>query len=152
MIRSFFRDGPPRAAPALEQPAGPAPGLEPVRRVRVLLVDGLGAETARTLPAHNGVCRGGTDLAVDVGFPTVSLPVQAVLWTGRTQQQLGLLYRIAPLATPPPQAVPVRRSRALAIAEDQAFIARSFGFENPGGTGRLGGFCPPGPRAGGRTG
>ena len=129
LIRAFFRNGPPLAGPALDQPTAAADGLEPVARVRVLLVDGLGAEASRALPVHERLCQGGTDLAVDVGFPTVSLPVQAVLWTGRTQQQLGLLYRIAPLPTPPPQAVPVRVPRALAVAEDQPFIARSFGFE-----------------------
>jgi Type I phosphodiesterase / nucleotide pyrophosphatase len=129
LIRTFFRLGPPLAGPALEQPTGAADGLEPVARVRVLLVDGLGAEASRALPAHERLCQAGTDFDLDVGFPTVSLPVQAVLWTGRTQQQLGLLYRIAPLATPPPQAVAVRVSRGLAVAEDQPFIARSFGFE-----------------------
>jgi hypothetical protein len=129
LIRTFFRDGPPGPAPALDQPAGPAAGLDRVARVRVLLVDGLGAPAARALPLHNDLCRRGTDIAVDVGFPTVSLAVQAVLWTGRTQQQLGLLYRIVPLAAPPPDAIPARLPGGLALAEDQPFIAGSFGFE-----------------------
>jgi hypothetical protein len=127
-IRTFFRVGPPGAAPALVQPAAGVAGLSPVSRVRVLLIDGLDAWTARGLPALDGLCRAGLDLAVDVGFPTVSLPVQAALWTGRSQQQSGLLYRIAALPTPPPDAVAVAVQGSVAVSEDQPFIARSFGF------------------------
>ena len=45
------------------------------------------AERMPTLSRH---CATGIDTAVDVGFPTVSLPVQHALWTGRTQQQSGV--------------------------------------------------------------
>jgi hypothetical protein len=128
-IQTWFRDGAPGPAPALAQPAAASEGLAPAARVRVLLVDGLDAATARALPALDGLCRAGVDLDVDVGFPTVSLPVQSVLWTGRTQQQSGWLYRIGPLLMPPPDAVAVRVPASVAVAEDQPFIARSFGFE-----------------------
>jgi hypothetical protein len=125
-IRGFFSDGRPGAPPSLAQ--SPSVGVTSVGRVRILLIDGLDAAAARELPALDGLCRAGLDLRVDVGFPTVSLPVQSVLWTGRTQQQSGLLYRIAPLPTPPPDAVPLRVPGSVAVSEDQAFIARSFGF------------------------
>jgi hypothetical protein len=128
-IQTWFRDGPPGPAPALSQPTGGTGGLAPVERVRVLLVDGLDRATAAALPALDSLCRAGTDLLVDVGFPTVSLPVQSVLWTGWTQQQSGLLYRIAPLTLPPPDAVAVRVPGSVAVVEDQPFIAGSFGFE-----------------------
>ncbi len=138
-IRAFFRDAPAGAPPPVAQPAAgqataaqPLPaaaGLPPAPRTRVLLIDGLDADTARNLPALNHLCRDGLDLTVDVGFPTVSLPVQSVLWTGRTQHQSGLLYRIAPLATPPPGALPHRLPGSRAASEDQPFIARSFGFQ-----------------------
>jgi hypothetical protein len=132
-IRSWFRDAPPGPAPVLAQPGvAEAGGLSPVGQVRVMLLDGLDATTGRTLRALNGLCDAGLDLTVDVGFPTVSLPVQSVLWTGLTQQQSGLLYRIAPLPTPPPEAVTRLVPGSVAVSEDQPFIARSFGFRVEG--------------------
>jgi hypothetical protein len=133
-IQTWFRDGPPAAAPVLSGERAAVGGLAPAERVRVLLIDGLDRNTAGTLPTLDGLCRAGTDLEVDVGFPTVSLPVQSVLWTGRTQQQTGLLYRIAPLALPPPDAVAVQVPGSVAVAEDHPFIAGSFGFEVRSGT------------------
>ncbi len=134
-IQTWFRDGTPGPAPALAQPGARVEGLRPAARVRVMLIDGLDAATARELPVLDGLCRAGTDLAVDVGFPTVSLPVQAVLWTGRTQQQSGWLYRIAPLVMPPPDAVALRVPGSTAVAEEQPFIAGSFGFDVRAGGG-----------------
>jgi hypothetical protein len=139
LIQTWFRDARPADAPTLAQPSdvasvSAAPSgpdgnqLRPVPHVRVLLLDGLSASTAAGLPVLSRFCGAGADLAVDVGFPTVSLPVQAVLWTGLTQQQLGLLYRIKPLPQAPATAAPARAPGSAAVAEDQAFIAGSFGF------------------------
>src|SRR4051812_19683520 len=52
-------------------------GLPPAVRTRVVLVDGLSAGVATTLPGLAGLCKRGLALAIDVGFPTVSLPVEA---------------------------------------------------------------------------
>jgi hypothetical protein len=129
-IRSWFRDAPPGPPPVLSQPVpGQGAGLSPVGQVRVVLLDGLSYDYAGLLIGLNMFCAGGLDLTVDVGFPTVSLPVQSVLWTGLTQQQSGLVYRIAPLPTPPPGTVTRSVPGSLAVSEDQLFIARSFGFE-----------------------
>ncbi|HEY0712901.1 MAG TPA: alkaline phosphatase family protein [Polyangia bacterium] len=132
-IATWFRDAAPATAPSLPQPPAAYPGTStgPAPSplfLRVLLVDGLGHAPAKSLPAFSRFCAGGLDLAVDVGFPTVSLPVQAVLWTGRTQAQLGLLYRLKALAQPPAGALPARLSDSVAIAEEQSHIAGSFGF------------------------
>jgi hypothetical protein len=127
-IRTWFADGAPGPAPLLTTAAKSAPGLSPVERVRVLLVDGLTAATARQLAGMNGLCQAGLDLVVDVGFPTVSLPVQAVLWTGKTQQQSGILYRIPALPNPPEGAAPVLLSGSRAVLESDPHIAGSFGF------------------------
>ena len=62
-------------------------GLKPAEHVRVILLDGLSSAVAGALPSLSGICASGQDLRVDVGFPTVSLPVQHALWTGLTQQQ-----------------------------------------------------------------
>ncbi len=127
-VRSWFRDGPPGAAPSLGASGRPpllgaAPGP-----VRVVLVDGLSEAVARTLPHLAALCDRGIDLRIDVGFPTVSLPVQHVLWTGRTQQQSGVWYRIAPLDEPPAGALPARVPGSVAVAESHLGIAGSFGF------------------------
>jgi hypothetical protein len=105
-----------------------APGLPPAARVRVVVLDGLDAGTASGLPALSGVCAAGQELRVDVGFPTVSLPVQAALWTGLTQQQSGLQYRSARLATPPAGAIPAQVADSVALAESHPEIVASFGF------------------------
>ncbi|MCA9656909.1 MAG: alkaline phosphatase family protein [Myxococcales bacterium] len=126
-IRSFFADGEVRVAGA---PRGSATDAEiaPVERLRVVLIDGLGAAHAEALPNLSERCAEGVELRVDVGFPTVSLPVQHVLWTGRTQQESGILYRIPALAEPPVDALP-RFVSARAVAESHPAIVHSFGFD-----------------------
>jgi hypothetical protein len=126
-IRAFFPDGAPGEAPALAQPTDVAPGLPAIERVRVVLIDGLGEASARALPTFGSLCEAGLDLRVDVGFPTVSLPVQHALWTGRTQQQSGVLYHIGRLPQPPDGALPSRIG-SLAVVESHEEIAGSFGF------------------------
>ncbi|RMG97506.1 MAG: hypothetical protein D6705_08615 [Deltaproteobacteria bacterium] len=128
-VQSWFEDGPGGPAPAL-----PTPTAEPLLApwdgpVRVVVLDGLREATARTLPNLDALCRRGIDLRVDVGFPTVSLPVQHVLWTGKTQQQTGIWYRIAPLDHPPPGGLPGQVPGSVAVAESHLGIAGSFGFE-----------------------
>jgi hypothetical protein len=126
-IATWFRDGRPQPALTLPQP-GAGGAAAPAAQTRVLLIDGLDRATAAGLPAFSRLCARGQELVVDVGFPTVSLPVQAVLWTGRTQQQSGLLYRLKALPQPPADSLPARVPGSVAVAEDQAFIAGSFGF------------------------
>jgi len=129
-------DAPPGDAPELPQRLLALPGerddsgLPPAPRVRVVLVDGAGAETARAMPAWNALCGRGLDLAVDVGFPTVSLPVQIALWSGRTQQQTGVLFHTGrALATPlDAAAIPAQVPGSLAVAEEHPEIVRSLGF------------------------
>nr|WP_276599827.1 alkaline phosphatase family protein [Nannocystis sp. SCPEA4] len=105
-----------------------SPGLSEAKHVRVVLLDGLGAAAASGLPALSEVCAAGQELRVDVGFPTVSLPVQAALWTGRTQQQSGLQYRATQLEAPPAGASPAQVADSVALAESHPEIVRSFGF------------------------
>jgi hypothetical protein len=102
--------------------------MPPADRLRVVLIDGLGAAHAKGLPNLSERCAEGVELRVDVGFPTVSLPVQHVLWTGRTQQESGILYRIPALAEPPVDALP-RFVSARAVAESHPAIVHSFGFD-----------------------
>ncbi len=113
-------------------PAPPWPpvagrGLAPAPRLRVILVNGLGLAPARRLEALNALCASGIDLVVNAGFPTVSLPVQRVLWTGQTQQQsgvrLGNQRRVVP-----PGAIPARVPGSVAVVESHPQIAGSFGF------------------------
>lgn len=127
-IRSFFVDGAPRAIEG--EGAGPPAGepLPASERVRVVLLDGLGREEADAVPALDELCAGGWDLEVDVGFPTVSLPVQHVLWTSLTQAQSGILYRIAGLGEAPAAALPRRTPGSVAVAEAHPEIIHSFGF------------------------
>jgi hypothetical protein len=105
------------------------PGLPEVRRVRVVLVDGLAADTAHTLPTYAALCKRGIDLTVDVGFPTVSLPVEVALWTGLTQQQTGIVFRSdRPIDPPLAHSIPAQVPGSRAIAENHGYIARSLGF------------------------
>jgi Type I phosphodiesterase / nucleotide pyrophosphatase len=130
-IQSFFERGPGGAdPPALAlPPAGSAgAGLAPAELVRVALLDGVDRAMARRLPHYDSVCRRGLDLAVDVGFPTVSLPVQSVLWTGLTQQQSGIEFVQARIDPPPDGSLPAREPSSAAIAESHPFISQSFGF------------------------
>jgi len=129
LIRAIFRDGRPRAAAPLSPATGTgvAP-LSPAPRLRVVLLDGLGAPAARALPALSALCARGLDLEVDVGFPTVSLPVQAVLWTGRTQQQSGIRFHTTRMPLPPAGALPQLVPGSRGVAEAHAEIVNSFGF------------------------
>jgi hypothetical protein len=96
--------------------------------VRVALLDGVSRSTALGLPHYDEVCKSGLELAVDVGFPTVSLPVQSVLWTGLTQQQSGIEFVQARIDPPPVGSLPPREPSSAAIAESHQFISQSFGF------------------------
>lgn len=111
-------------------PGGTGPGLTPAPRTRVVLIDGLSAEIANTLPAWQSVCARGTRLRVDVGFPTVSLPVETALWTGLTQQQTGVVFRADRPIVPPLDArgIPAQVPDSIAIAESHGWIVRSLGF------------------------
>src|SRR5688572_16920674 len=91
-------DAAPAAAPRFPRVEGA--GLAPAPHVRVVLVDGAGRDTARNMAAWNAVCARGLDLALDVGFPTVSLPVQLALWSGRSQQQIGVLFHSGKVVKP----------------------------------------------------
>lgn len=128
-VLSFFIDGAPGAAPVLAPAGADAPALPPSERVRVVLLDGLSAEHADRMPGLGALCREGLDLRVDTGFPTVSLPVQHALWTGRTQQESGVWYRIPRLPEPPADALPRRVPGSVGVAESHADIVGSFGFE-----------------------
>ncbi|MCB9567211.1 MAG: alkaline phosphatase family protein [Myxococcales bacterium] len=145
-IRAFFGDG---SVTVAGGPRGPRSdgGLGPAPRVRVVLIDGLGRSRALGRPAFDRLCAAGRELRVDVGFPTVSLPVQHVLWTGRTQQESGVLYRIPALAEPPVDALPAFvESRA--IAESHPAIVHSFGFAAAEPPLAVGDALPEGWRAG----
>ena len=115
---------------------GDGAGLSPAARVRVVLIDGLSARVAHDLPAWSAVCKRGLDLRVDVGFPTVSLPVEAALWTGLTQQQTGIVYRSdVPIVPPLADSIPAKLADSIAVAENHGYIVRSLGFhqvEPPG--------------------
>lgn len=128
-MRSFFVDGVGGGAAALPAPPGhQAPGLDRAARVRIVILDGLGRDTAATLPALSALCGRGLELIVDSGFPTVSLPVQHVLFTGLTQQQSGVAYRIEGLVPPLADSIPAQIPRSTAVVESHLEIARSFGF------------------------
>jgi hypothetical protein len=120
------RDGP--VSSDLSLPPSSGAGLARAGRVRVVLLDGLVASAAAGLPALSEVCAAGQELVIDVGFPTVSLPVQAVLWSGRTQQQTGLFYRAKQLDAPLAGSLAGQVEGSVAVAESHAFIVRSFGF------------------------
>src|SRR5688500_11053710 len=108
---------------------GDGPGMTPAPRVRVILIDGLAESTAKTLPTWTALCKQGLALRVDVGFPTVSLPVQTALWTGLTQQQTGIVFRSdRPLVPPIANSIPAQVPGSLAVAESHGYIIRSIGF------------------------
>ena len=112
-------------------PVGDGPGLPPASRVRVILIDGLSADVAATLPTWTEQCKRGVTLTVDVGFPTVSLPVEVALWTGLTQQQTGIVGRSDRPLDPPldRRGIPAQVPGSHAIAENHGYIVRSLGFE-----------------------
>jgi hypothetical protein len=95
--------------------------------VRVVLLDGLSAADAPRLPAFQAMCAAGTVLTVDVGFPTKSLPVQRVLWSGLTAQQQGDRADNLP-RPPPPSSIPLALPGAIAVVESHPEIARDAGF------------------------
>ncbi len=106
------------------------PGLAPTARTRVLLIDGLAADVAATLPAWTETCARGVAVTVDVGFPTVSLPVEVALWSGLTQQQTGVVgHQGRPLVPPlDRRAIPAQVAGSRALAENHGYIVRSLGF------------------------
>ncbi len=110
--------------PAL--PGGTGPGLTRTPRTRVVLIDGLATETAVQLPTWKVLCFAGTTLDIDVGFPTVSLPVEVALWTGLTQQQTGVVANRA--FDPPIKGIPSQVPGSIAIAENHGYIVRALGF------------------------
>ena len=126
-IASFFAHGPEGRAPALARPDVEPTALPPAARTRVALLDGVGLETARRLPAYSAACARGLDLIVDVGFPTVSLPVQRALWTGLSQQQTGFEFVIRQ-APPHPDNLPGQIPGSVAIANAHREIIDSLGF------------------------
>lgn len=132
LVQRFFVRGPGGApAPVLALPADPAVaarGLPQAERVRVVLIDGIDRDTARRLPRWSALCDEGIELTVDSGFPTVSLPIQRVLWTGLTQQQTGIefLYALLPA---PAIGVPGQVPGSVAVAESHQKIVHSLGFE-----------------------
>jgi hypothetical protein len=128
-IRSWFVKGsphPPRAVSAAPPRSGD------VHPVRVILIDGLSESVARSLPGLTRLCRDGLTLTVDVGFPTVSLPVQHVLWTGTWQSQSGVMFLVKRMERPVfdslQRQVTRRSAEALAVAESQSYIVSSFPF------------------------
>lgn len=128
-IARFFPRGTGNAPPpALIVPPGPHPGLSPARHLRVALLDGVGRAVADRLPTYQALCRRGLSLTVDVGFPSVSLPVQSELWTGLTQEQSGIEFVQGILSPPPAGSLPSREPSSAAVAESHAFIVHSFGF------------------------
>lgn len=120
-------DAPPGPPPSL--PQAPGAGMTPSPQVRVVLIDGAGASTARSMPTWDALCARGLDLQIDVGFPTVSLPVELALWSGRTQQQTGVLYHSTGTAVPVPAiGIPAQVPDSIAVAESHAYIVGSLGF------------------------
>ena len=120
-------------APATEPaplPGGAGPGLSKVARTRVILIDGLAASVAKTLPVWSALCKTGATLEIEVGFPTVSLPVEVALWTGLTQQQTGIVYRSGRPLSPPidRHGIPAQVAGSWAVAENYGYIVRSLGF------------------------
>lgn len=127
LIHTWFSQGRGGAAPP-PLPSWSGPGLGRANRVRVVLVDGAGYAATLAMANYRGVCARGLDLRVDVGFPTVSLPVQHELWTGLTQQQTGVLYSNSQLARPPSYSIPSQVPKSRAVSEAYQRIALSVGF------------------------
>ncbi|MEZ4400352.1 MAG: hypothetical protein R3B06_10060 [Kofleriaceae bacterium] len=120
-------DAAPGAGPRLA--TGPGVGLPPTPLTRVVLIDGAGRPTAAGMANWSALCARGLDLTVDVGFPTVSLPVELALWSGRTQQQTGVLFHSNGKPVPVPRdGIPAQVPRSLAVAEASAYIVHSLGF------------------------
>ena len=113
---------------AVTLPIGTGSVLPAAEHVRVILVDGLSASVAATLPNWRAVCERGTQLTIDVGFPSVSLPVEAELWTGLTQQQSGIVFRSDVPVIPPLHGIPSQVADSRAVAENHGWIVRSLGF------------------------
>jgi Type I phosphodiesterase / nucleotide pyrophosphatase len=109
-------------------PGGTGPGLSPAPRTRVVLIDGLSAEVASTLKVWQGLCGRGVSAMIDVGFPTVSLPIEVTLWSGLTQQQTGIVNRNERPLEPPLRGIPSQVADSWAVAENHGWIARSLGF------------------------
>lgn len=116
------------AAPSdrLVLPPAEGAGLPRSEHTRVVLVDGLTAEAAGTMPTWQVLCANGATLNIDVGFPTVSLPVEIALWTGLTQQQTGVVANRA--FDPPIKGIPSQVPGSVAIAENHGYIVRALGF------------------------
>ncbi|HET7502540.1 MAG TPA: alkaline phosphatase family protein [Kofleriaceae bacterium] len=117
--------GPPAAIPG-----GAGLGIGPAVRTRVVLIDGLSAEVASKLRVWQGLCGRGVAMRVDVGFPTVSLPIEVTLWSGLTQQQTGIVNRYERPLDPPLVGIPSRVPDSWAIAENHGWIVRSLGFSH----------------------
>ncbi|TMQ21842.1 MAG: alkaline phosphatase family protein [Deltaproteobacteria bacterium] len=109
-------------------PGGTGAGLAPAARTRVVVIDGLSAEVAATLPVLQALCKRGVAARIDVGFPSVSLPVEAVLWSGLTQQQTGIVNRDGRPLVPPLAGIPSQVPDSRAVAESHGWIVRSLGF------------------------
>ena len=78
--------------------------------------------------SHFGdLCAQGLDLTLDVGFPTVSLPVQHALFTGLTQEQSGVQFRVTRIE-PPVVGIPGAVFDSVAVVEAHPEIAGSFAF------------------------
>lgn len=129
-IRSWFKPGPVAVQTASSR--GEVTG--PTRPVRVILIDGLSEGVGRELPALTRICRAGLTLRVDVGFPSVSLPVQHALWTGAWQNQSGVMFEIKQMPRPVfeslPELVTRRGAGAVAVAESHRQIVASFPFSS----------------------
>jgi hypothetical protein len=97
------------------------------RPLRVVLLDGLSRADAPRLPALTALCERGAELVVDVGFPTKSLPVQRVLWSGLTAQQQGDRADNE-TRSPPTSSIPLSVPRSFAISESHPEIATDAGF------------------------
>lgn len=111
-------------------PSGSGPPLARTSRTRVVLIDGLAKQVATTLPRWSALCKTGATLDVEVGFPTVSLPVEVSLWTGLTQQQTGVVFRSNRPLEPPldKRGIPAQVPGSRAVAEYYGYIVRSLGF------------------------
>lgn len=115
-------------AEAVVLPPSHGDALPPAKHVRVILIDGLSASTAEELPNWRALCGRGAQLVIDVGFPTVSLPVEAEYWSGLTQQQSGIVFRSDTPLVPPLDGIPSHVPGSWAVAEDHGWIVRSLGF------------------------